>query len=199
MYSAVTMASKHSGSHERIEKMDPKIMFPITYWNLAYVDESNNCEHPVELLGWAQDVWNAVNGKLFERVELPNFNSAVTQLYGLDTVLADHYDRGVTYGFSVSLGSSCKFNFENEVIDLNGGDIMITDFSKVLHGIPHILNNTPGWLTDGIYEIDGVEYPIKTFDRTRLSIQIKYVDRTLSPPPVPLEQFYELLESYKVK
>jgi len=195
MYSEIVMASEKSGSHQRIEKHNPKTMFPITYYNLAYVEESNNCAYPEELIGWAQNVWDEINGTLFPSIELPAFNSAVSQLYGTDTILPNHFDKGVTWGFSVSLGGSCQFTFDDQTITLKGGDILITDFSKVWHGIQSVTDNAPGWMTDG--SING--YPIKTFGRTRLSIQIKYVNRDTSPPPIPLEQFYQMLESYEIK
>lgn len=198
IYSDMITRSEKSGSHENINKVSPNTMFPITYWNLAYVNEPNNCEYPKELIDMAQNIWNNVNGKLnnLPFIDLPHFNSAVAQLYGVDSVLQDHYDKGVTYGLSISLGSSCKFNFDKQTIILNSGDILITDFSKVYHGIPLIIDNPPGWFTDGIYTLDDKQVPINTFGRTRMSIQIKYVDKNNCPEPIPLDKFYNTLESY---
>lgn len=188
MYTTFVMSSQKSGSHQAIEKHSPKAMFPISYYNLAYVENPNNCEYPEELIDWAQNIWNSLNGSLIPLIDLPPLNSAVGQLYGTDTVLPNHYDQGVSWGLSVSLGGSCQFVFDDQVLTINGGDILITDFSKVLHGIQSVTDNAPGWMTEEI-----------AFGRTRLSIQIKAVDREKSPAPIPLEDFYKMLESYEIK
>ena len=201
MYYDIISASKDSGSHEKIMMMDPKVVFPITYYNLTYVDFPHNCAYPEKLLSWAENVWNLLrktDGIDFPQLDI-KFNSMVAQSYTLDTVLANHYDKHVDYGVSLSLGSSCKFKFGTEEIVLNSGDLCIADFSKVNHGVPYVYDNTPGWLTDNEYELaNGYKLNIETFGRCRLGTQFRFVDKSVGPEPITIDQFYELLESYKV-
>uniref|UniRef100_A0A6C0C9Q3 Cytochrome P450 n=1 Tax=viral metagenome TaxID=1070528 RepID=A0A6C0C9Q3_9ZZZZ len=167
MYSGVTMASKNSASYEKVIQ---NVLYPITYYNS--VDHTSNCECPTELLAWGQNIWNNINGTLMEKIDLPQFNSVTAELYNIDTVDENHHNEILTYGMMTTLGSSHKFSFDSQDIELNSGDILITDFRKVLHGIKCVLNNPPGWLNDGVCVIDDIEYPIKTFDRSGLIMHI---------------------------
>jgi len=167
-------AELSKGSNEQSDLLQTdRPFYPIAYSNLVYTGKSNCTEEPKEWYKLATGVWK----ELQSIATLPEFvpNSMYAQLYNENGSMATHKDEFVDYGVSVSLGASCDFTFDKETIILNTGDIFVTDFSQVEHGVPRIHDNPPGWWpTTYDLERKGCE----NVARTRMSIQVRDVKQT---------------------
>lgn len=161
---------------------------PLAYDNLVYLSQqqSSNCAFvPTRWYELANRIWNTIGSATI----LPSFdaNSFYSQLFIEQGRMANHRDEYVTWGVSVSLGSSCDFNFDGQNITLNTGDVFVADFSKITHGVTLVHDNVPGWWPQQREEMDdGVVF------RPRLSVQIRDVKQR---PTVPLSttQFKDAL------
>lgn len=151
--------SKNSIEHQEINKYPGK-PFPITYYNLVYTGTSN-CEKPIKWLELATKIWKLMQ---HSNLEFPTndmeFDSVYAQLYSDDNKMNLHKDEHVDWGISVNIGNNTEFAFDGTMITLKSGDIIIADFSKVLHGVDSIEPNTS---------------PLKgnILNRTRMSVQIR--------------------------
>ena len=140
---------------------------PIAYYNNPYTNGSS-CIEPMELIEAASDII-----KNNTDYDIPKYNSVYCQLYGPDSILKDHFDEFKGVGVSFSFGASCDFLYGDKIIQLNSGDVLIADFSKVEHGIRSIKKETtPKWLD---------ELNIDTFSRIRLNIQFRHYEPNNNP------------------
>ena len=160
---------------------------PLTYYNLVYTGTSN-CEIPTKIIDWAEKFWNKEIGYLYPR---QYFNSVYSQLFGEKSKMDVHKDEHVNYGISISLGASCKFNFDGKEIILNSGDIFVSDFSKIDHGVSEIFRETvPGWFSNEINE----DKEIQTFNKLRCSIQIREV-KEIDNEKMKISEFRQMVDN----
>lgn len=181
MFKYTLEMTKNSKEHMEILNVPKKTAYPIMFYNLVYTGTSN-CEKPDLWLSAAETAWEYLisNNEITE--EIPEFNSVYAQMFDTDSVMADHYDQGVDWGVSFSLGASCDFRFGEGKIILDSGDAFIADFSKVLHGVPKVHINASSWV-----------YEDNDFNRTRMSIQVRNVKNYKS---MPENEFKKMLKSY---
>lgn len=166
---------------------------PLTYYQLVYTGGSN-CSEPIRWFEWANNFWDTLKNE-HEKIGFPindktinySANSFYAQLFDANATMKDHTDEHVSWGISISLGSSCDFNFGNKKIILNSGDVLVADFSKVLHGVPTIHDNVPGWFTE--------EAGTKTFGKNRCSIQIRDISHC-NNQKIGTEEFKEFIKTY---
>ena len=190
--------SKNSSEYKEIIHAPKNKAYPITYYKLVYTGESN-CPRPDRWFDWATKIWNMLieNSQSIDFPEFKEeyvFDSLYGQLFGNESKMNLHRDEHVTWGVSVSLGASCDFVFGNETIMLNSGDVLIADFSKIDHGVPHIHTNTvPGWFSDDTKQVDN---GLESFGRIRCSIQIRNVSNCVKKNMMTTEQFKAMLASY---
>lgn len=185
LYKYTVDLSKGSPEHTEIMNLtDNTKVFPITYYNLVYTGKSNCNREPTLWFQKAQEVWNlmlnnknVLNFNPDSDIVSQNFNSFYSQMYAKESSLRTHKDEYSDWGISISIGASCVFNFGNHRnIILNSGDVFIADFSKVYHGVKNIIQNSePGWMTNDYNEENLTNNDIQTFNRVRMSIQIRNV------------------------
>lgn len=173
-----------------ILSVPPTMLYPIAYNNLVYTGTSN-C---VPLIRWHELADNVI--KLLKSRKDVNFhgfpdnyifNSTYMHLFGSESKLAVHKDEHVTWGVSVSMGATVEFTFGDFTLLLNSADIIVADYSKILHGITKVHNNVPQWYNDK---------NIKTFGRVRSSMQIRNVVPLAENKLMSTEEFKHLLKEY---
>lgn len=157
--------TKNTKEHQEIMSIPKKSAFPIMFYNLVYTGTSN-CATPDNWFDIAKHAWNYLVETGEIDMKSPDFNSVYAQMFDIESVMSNHYDQGVDWGVSVSLGASCDFIFGNGKIILDSGDVFIADFSKTLHGVSKVHINTPEWI-----------HNVTNFDRARMSVQIRHVDK----------------------
>jgi cytochrome P450 len=172
------------GSDERnlVNNFSEERACPLTYYNLVYTHTSN-CEEPRDIFSKCKGIWNI----LTEHYELPKSyepNSLYAQLFHENTTMSRHKDNFCDWGMSITLGATTILSFGNDTIELDSGDILIADFSKVEHGVVKVTDEVPGWFNDDY------EGGIEVFNqRTRMSIQIRQVDN--SNEPISMDEFIQ--------
>lgn len=190
-------------SHDSVEQkeiVDAPIdkAYPLTYYNLVYTGKSN-CSEPVLWFTEAQAIWKFLHDHPALRFTggKQNFNSFYCQLFGDHGAMAVHKDQYVSWGVSINIGASCDFMFGDKVILLHNGDVFVSDFSKVDHAVLKVHENTaPGWFSDDyIDESSGIQ--VRTFGRTRCSIQIREVHPIEENRVITTEEFKELVTGQK--
>ncbi|RWS01198.1 hypothetical protein B4U79_16637 [Dinothrombium tinctorium] len=188
--------SKDSSEQKEYRSLAKNKLHPLTYYRLVYTSGSSNCEYPQTWIQWSADLWNYLlsNPKYkFTGSADYTFNSIYAQLYTKETEMKTHKDQFVTWGVSVSLGASCDFQFGDQVVTLNSGDVLVADFSKIDHSVFNVdPTSTPHWFQDGFKE-NADEEPINTFGRHRCSIQIRYVPEVIEGVSMNIKQFKEML------
>lgn len=188
-YQYTTSLSKNSKEQQEIYHAKIENPYPICYYNLIYTG-TNNCETPQKWFDLSEKIYSILRTH-FDFKEDLHFNSLYAQLYGPKSVMNLHKDEYVNYGISVNIGASADFIFGDEIFQLHSGDILVADFSKTLHGIQRIQENSePGWLTDE-FKND----TINNFGRTRLSVQIRDVSKCKIPELITIEQFKSLINN----
>lgn len=138
--------------------------YPVAYFNNVYTATSN-CTIPDELI------------KLCNDIVPSNWNSMYCNGYTSKSSMEDHYDEKIDdeLGISISLGSTCDFTFDNEVIKLEDGDVLISNFTKHLHGVRKVYD-------DNRYT---------NFPFNRYSIQMRRVSECLET--ITEEEFNQML------
>lgn len=164
LYKYIVNLSINSTQQQEILKSSNKHPYPLTYYNLVYTGTSN-CTEPIEIFETAKNIWKILCN--YDKLPIFEPNSLYGQLFSEDTVTKLHKDEGCDWGISISLGAKCEFQFGDEIINLESGDIFIADFSKTEHGINSISDEIPAWF-DNDYEYE----TINTFGKSRMSIQI---------------------------
>ena len=158
------------------EKVKQDKVMPVVQYNMVYT-QSSNCARPDQFINLGKDIVDYLNKKsqTFPKHLNKNYNfdSVYMQVYGQDASMKTHYDEYVTWGISLSIGKSCEMIFGNETIYLESGDVLVADFSKVLHGIKKVHTDGPQWF-ENEYEYDNNKF-INTFGGARASIQIRNV------------------------
>lgn len=159
LYTYIYDLSKGSVEFDEISKSNIK-HYPLTYYNLIYT-KTSNCAEPIMLHELCNKIMNSLRG----HTGVTNFvaNSTYAQLYMPDSTLVAHRDSGVDWGVSISLGADTDFRFGDKTIKMFSGDIFIADFSKTIHAVDYVGDTVPGWW----------EQMENTFDRTRMSIQVR--------------------------
>lgn len=191
-YNYTINLSENSVEHAEAVNASDKHSYAITYYNLVYTG-TRNCSNPYKLF----DLGNKAIRLLKEKVGFvgkSNFtpNSIHAQLFNEKAKLAIHKDEYCDWGVSVSLGASCEFSFDNEIITLNSGDVFVADFSKVDHGVNKISDEPPGWFHDD----SGCG--VKTFGFSRMSIQIRDIDpqHFKRDNMMTIDEFKKMVTSY---
>jgi cytochrome P450 len=193
-YKYTTQLSNETIEHNEILNASNDKAFPITYYNLVYTGTSN-CENPTLWLEYAQKIWQILNDNA-EKLNFPSqdykFDSIYGQLYSSDAKMKLHKDEYVSWGVSVNIGASCDFQFGEQNIMLNSGDIIVADFSKVEHAVNNIHpDSTPQWFTD---DKDSEHYVgCKTFGRCRFSMQIRNVSNCMPNKLMTIDEFKHML------
>jgi cytochrome P450 len=193
LYVYTVELSEGSNEHTEINNTDGITAFPITYENLVYTGTSNCIMQPKRWYNLATKIWKLIedNKKLikFPVNDVKEFNSLYAQLFSAHSKMDLHKDQYVTWGVSVSIGASCDFQIDNDIICINSGDVFIADFSKVNHSVVCIHENTiPGWFSD--------EFDVKTFDRARCSIQIRDITDKYPKKFMSIEEFKNMTKNY---
>lgn len=180
---------------DKIKNVNDNRSCPLAFWNLVYT-ETSNCAKPDKWFELANIVLKILNNAKdeikYDGPKEAEFDSVYSQLYGINSKMNIHKDEYVDFGISVSLGASCEFKFGDDNIVLSSGDIFVSDFSKVDHGILKILPNTqPIWFNSN-YKYKGES--IETFGKTRCSVQIRNIGHCKNKPKMNIEDFYKMLE-----
>lgn len=108
---------------------------PLAFDNLVYTRQSN-CK-PTRWYEEAKQITSSMNGLVPS--SLSECNSMYSQIFMPLSSMQDHKDEYVDWGISVSFGMSAVFVLGKQKITLNHGDVLITDFSKVQHGIHRLI------------------------------------------------------------
>lgn len=189
-------------SKEQVElksnQTSAKTAYPLTYDNLVYTG-SSNCEHPTKWYVWAKELWDilADNSEIlkFPIKESKTFDSFYAQLFGQNSTMMAHKDEYVDWGVSVSLGSSCVFQFGNFKLILNSGDVLIADFSKTMHAVDKICAGTePGWWKGENNEVADQTDMLETFNKARCSIQIRDISKVISHKFMEIDKFKDMVQ-----
>ena len=206
-YMASVEASEGSDEQKNLETSanTSSTTHSLAYYNLVYTNKSNCGEDQVKpFFDFADKLWDTLHKNKrplkFPIVPKPKFNSFYSQLYPESSKMDLHKDEHVDWGISVSIGSSCVFNFDTHEITLNSGDVFVADFSKVIHGVESIDTETlPKWFSDG-YQIenDNEKKYVKTFGRVRCSIQIREVKPRHAGEYISTEAFNNMLMCKKI-
>lgn len=93
-----------------------------------------------------------------------------SQLYPKGGKLDRHVDVGLSWGISISFGSSCEFVFGKEKIVIKSGDVFVADFGKISHEVTDTLDDAPAWWKE-----------VETFGRARCNIQLRDKDSYKGP------------------
>jgi cytochrome P450 len=189
--------------------------YPLTFDNLVYTGTGNCRDNPTTVYKHAQMLWNALREQVNPDLPELEFSSLYSQLFtgrtsnsdandlsslnsdAKQAIMKDHLDEHVDWGISYSLGASCMFSLGDSVIALHSGDVLITDFSKILHGVRSIQEFTmPDWFSDASYasdprldDPDELPRP-RTFGCKRCSVQIRSVAKHLN---MSMDQFKAML------
>lgn len=183
-YQHIIDVSKDSSEHQKILNEPTSRAFPICMWNNVYTGESN-CKCPQKML----DLGDQILSKFPEFAPITSVDSVYAQLFGVDASMSAHYDEHVDWGISINLGASVLFTFgqtdnKPNYVVLNSGDVFIGDFSKNLHSVELVLDNTPSWFKNSC-----------VFGRTRCSIQLRNLS-LVTNNKITNQQFFELLKSH---
>lgn len=186
-YRYTVKISSESEEHKELPFIEPEKPYPLAYHNLVYTGKSN-CDRPDKWLEWGQELWKMLCEK---QKDFPAhtriFDSVYAQLYANESTMNVHKDEYVSWGISVNLGASCDFLFGEETMILNTGDVLVADFSKVDHAVTKIhADSKPGWFDDK-YE------DIKTFGRSRCSVQIRNVSECEPNKLITTEEFKNMI------
>ncbi|AYV82663.1 MAG: putative lanosterol 14-alpha demethylase [Hyperionvirus sp.] len=195
LYKYLVALSKDSKEQTELKDVDLSKPYPITYYNLVYTNGSNCSEPPRKILDLGEQVWQVLSDneeklKFTGELKKPyGFDSVYAQLYDEKSTMNIHKDEHVDWGISVNLGASCEFVFGEEKIILNSGDILVSDFSKVSHGVTKIImENIPKWFTP-----ESEDPSIITFGRARCSIQIRSLNDKARATPLKREEFLSMI------
>ncbi|AYV81786.1 MAG: putative lanosterol 14-alpha demethylase [Harvfovirus sp.] len=192
LYKSVVESSKGSKEHDEIKGVSGTKPYPITYYNLVYT-KTSNCAKPTMCLELGEKIWQLLTEndrqlKFTGRAKKPyGFDSVYAQLYDEKSTMNVHKDEHVDWGVSINLGASCEFVFGQEKIILNSGDILVSDFSKIDHGVSKIImENIPKWFT-----AEAEDPTINTFGRARCSIQVRSIGETTAS--IDREEFLKMI------
>eukprot|EP01084_Bolivina_argentea_P318221 551828_1 len=178
--------SQTGPNYKEFEKISVLKPYPITWYNLVYTSTSIS-QKPYKWLNEARDIWFAVTGQISDA-----FNSVYCILYTPQSKMRIHNDKYCDWGISVSLGASIDFYFNDDVIKLDSGDVLVADFSIYPHGVIKVYDNHPNWLN----QIHSQHFDFMKLNRTRCSIQIRAVELP-KDPIMTTNQFKNMLLGYK--
>jgi len=189
IYKYLVDLSAQSIEQNEMTQTDPKYAHPLTYYNLVYTNGSN-CVEPVEMFDIGRKIWDTLTKNRseldFDGSDVFEPNSLYAAMFTELSTMSAHKDEGCDWGISISLGAATKFKYGDHQLMIESGDVLVGDFSNVEHAVIKVTKDIPEWF-GGDYD------DINTFDKSRISIQIRNVKHNQNP--ITMKQFKDMLGS----
>ena|SRR3990167_3412924 len=148
LFNYLVAISKTSTEYEELQSIKFEFSpWPILSWNQVYTRESNVERCPTELLDWFQQLFDKSANFCPSKLTL---DSVYGQLYPNKGGLPPHFDIGIDWGGSISLGGSSDLemtiNGEKVVLKQYSGDIVLADFGHIEHAVNNCNEDeSPDW------------------------------------------------------
>lgn len=139
-------------------------------WNNVYTKQSNVSTKPALALDWFQILCDDIRQEIGKALPELNFDSLYCQLYPDRGGLNKHFDIGVKYGGSVSLGGSSSLNLYlpggKQTIRQKSGDVIITNFGEIEHEVAEVdVQGSSRWKSSLQYPISRQEATLRRYPK----------------------------------